>query len=325
MALLQVVPSPCFCSCRVASSLLATASQPAILAGRSFRTSLSYHNPGAVAELGRRSRRRVLASGVLLTLATAGGGLDKVDAEETKASSTTTGAQIESVFVAGAAGNTGKRVVKELLSKGFKVRAGVRDVSKAKDVLPTNSNIELVVADVTDSPERLASAIGSVDAVICATGFRPSLFDPLASWKVDNLGTVNLVDACKKNGVSRFVLVSSLLTNGAAVGQVLNPAYVFLNIVGLTLIAKLQAEQYIRRSGINYTIVRPGGLRNEPPSGNVVLQREDTLFEGSISRDYVAQVAVEALQLQEASFKVVEVVARPDAPKKTFQELFASV
>lgn len=92
--------------------------------------------------------------------------------------------------------------------------------------------------------------------------------------QVDNLGTVNLVDACKKNGVSRFVLVSSLLTNGAAVGQVLNPAYVFLNIVGLTLIAKLQAEQYIRRSGINYTIVRPGGLRNEPPSGNVVLQRE---------------------------------------------------
>lgn len=57
-------------------------------------------------------------------------------------------------------------------------------------------------------------------------------------------------------------------------GQLLNPAYVFLNVLGLTLIAKLQAEQYIRKSGINYTIIRPGGLRNDPPQGNIVMEQE---------------------------------------------------
>lgn len=57
-------------------------------------------------------------------------------------------------------------------------------------------------------------------------------------------------------------------------GQMLNPAYIFLNVFGLTLIAKLQAEQYIRKSGINYTIIRPGGLRNDPPTGNVVMEPE---------------------------------------------------
>jgi nucleoside-diphosphate-sugar epimerase len=85
---------------------------------------------------------------------------------------------------------------------------------------------------------------------------------------------VNLVDACKKNGIKRFILISSILVNGAAMGQVLNPAYVVLNLLGLTLIAKLQAENYIRSSGINYTIIRPGGLSNDPPKGNLVMSPE---------------------------------------------------
>ena len=57
-------------------------------------------------------------------------------------------------------------------------------------------------------------------------------------------------------------------------GQLLNPAYIILNVFGLVLIAKLQAENYIRKSGINYTIIRPGGLRDDPPSGNIVMEPE---------------------------------------------------
>ncbi|CAL9077946.1 unnamed protein product, partial [Musa acuminata var. zebrina] len=82
---------------------------------------------------------------------------------------------------------------------------------------------------------------GDAEAVICATGFRYS-WDIFAPWKVDNFGTVNLVEACRKTGVNRFILVSSILVNGAAMGQILNPAYIILNVFGLTLIAKLQAS-----------------------------------------------------------------------------------
>ena len=96
--------------------------------------------------------------------------------------------------------------------------------------------------------------------------------------QVDNFGTVKLVEACRKLGVNRFILISSILVNGAAMGQLFNPAYVFLNVFGLTLIAKLQAEQYIRKSGINYTIIRPGGLRNEPPTGNIVMEPEVMMY-----------------------------------------------
>ncbi|KAF8408899.1 hypothetical protein HHK36_004968 [Tetracentron sinense] len=229
------------------------------------------------------------------------------------------------VFVAGATGSTGKRIVDQLLAKGFEVKAGVRDLEKAKSILPDNPALQIVKADVTEGATKLAEVIGDdADAVICATGFRPS-WDLLAPWKVDNFGTVNLVEACRKLGVNRFILISSILVNGAAMGQILNPAYIFLNVFGLTLIAKLQAEQYIRKSGINYTIIRPGGLRNDPPRGNIVMEPEDTLYEGSISRDQVAEVAAEALVIQESSYKVVEIVSRIEAPKRSFEDLFGCI
>ncbi|XP_076939507.1 uncharacterized protein At2g34460, chloroplastic-like [Bidens hawaiensis] len=235
-------------------------------------------------------------------------------------------AEKKKVFVSGATGKTGKRIVEQLLAKGFAVKAGVRDTDKAKTMFPNPSqDLQFVKSDVTEGSEKLAQAIGDdSDAVICATGFQYS-WDLLAPWKVDYYGTVNLVDACRKVGVNRFILVSSILVNGAAMGQLLNPAYVFLNAFGLVLVAKLQAEQYIRKSGINYTIIRPGGLKNDPPNGNIVMEPEDTLSEGSIPRDQVAEVAVESLVHPESFYKVVEIVARTDAPKKSFGELFGSI
>ncbi|XP_009616616.1 uncharacterized protein At2g34460, chloroplastic [Nicotiana tomentosiformis] len=234
--------------------------------------------------------------------------------------------QKKKIFVAGATGNTGKRIVEQLLAKGFAVKAGVRNVDKAKSILPeANPLLQIVKADVTEGSAKLTDAIGDdSDAVICATGFQPSL-NLLTPWKVDNFGTVNLVDACQKLGIDRFILISSILVNGAAMGQLFNPVYIILNVMGLVLVAKLQAERYIRKSGINYTIIRPGGLKNDPPQGNIVMQPEDTLFRGSISRDQVAEVAVEALLHPESHYKVVEIVAGTDIPKHPFEELFGSI
>lgn len=229
------------------------------------------------------------------------------------------------IFVAGATGNTGKRIVEQLLARGFFVKAGVRDPEKAKSAFSSNPALQIVKADVTEGPDKLAEAISDdSEAVICATGFRRS-WDPTAPWKVDYYGTVNLIEACRKQGVNRFIIITSILVNGAAMGQLLNPAYIILNVFGLVLVAKLQAEKYIRQSGINYTIIRPGGLSNDPPSGNIVMEPEDTLAGGSISRDQVAEVAVEALIHPEASYKVVEIIARPDAPKRSIKELFAAI
>ncbi|TXG48111.1 hypothetical protein EZV62_027405 [Acer yangbiense] len=81
------------------------------------------------------------------------------------------------IFVAGATGSTGKRIVEQLLAKGFAVKAGVRDLDKARTAL-LNDNPHLHI----DS-EKIAQVIGDdSEAVICATGFRPG-WDLFAPWK----------------------------------------------------------------------------------------------------------------------------------------------
>ncbi|XP_043700406.1 uncharacterized protein At2g34460, chloroplastic-like [Telopea speciosissima] len=90
------------------------------------------------------------------------------------------------IFVAGATGNTGKRIVDQLLLKGFAVKAGVRDIEKAKTSLSNNPDLQFVKADVTEGQDKLAEAIGNdAEAVICATGFRPS-WDLFTPWKVSH-------------------------------------------------------------------------------------------------------------------------------------------
>jgi uncharacterized protein YbjT (DUF2867 family) len=215
-------------------------------------------------------------------------------------------------FVAGATGETGRRIVQELVSRNIPVRALVRDADKAKGILPPD--VELVVGDVL-KPESLSAALGDSTVVLCATGAKPS-FDPTGPYKVDFEGTKNLVDAAKTKGIENFVFVSSLCTS-----QLFHP----LNLFWLILVWKKQAEEYIQKSGLTYTIVRPGGLKNEDNPDSVVMQNADTLFDGSIPRQKVAQVCVEALFEPAARNKIVEIVAKSEAPAKSFGELFANV
>ncbi|AUB38943.1 hypothetical protein COO91_04923 [Nostoc flagelliforme CCNUN1] len=215
-------------------------------------------------------------------------------------------------FVAGAMGETGRRIVQELIARNIPVRALVRDIEKARGILSPEA--ELVVGDVLQ-PESLTAALGDSTVLLVATGAKPS-FDPTGPYKVDFEGTKNLVEAAKAKGIEHFVLVSSLCTS-----QLFHP----LNLFWLILVWKKQAEEYIQKSGLTYTIVRPGGLKNEDNSDAIVMQSADTLFDGSIPRQKVAQVAVEALFEADARNKIVEIVAKPEATSKTFGELFANV
>jgi uncharacterized protein YbjT (DUF2867 family) len=215
-------------------------------------------------------------------------------------------------LVVGATGETGRQIVQQLTARNIPVRALVRDRARAQRILPEST--ETAVGDVLE-PETLKRAIAGCTVIICATGASPSL-NPFGPYQVDYEGTKNLVDVAKVSQIEHFVLVSSLCTS-----QFFHP----LNLFWLILVWKQQAEQYIQRSGLTYTIVRPGGLKNTEDGSPIVMSRADTLFEGSISRTQVAQVCVEALSLATAQNKIVEVVARPEAKEQPFSELFAGV
>ena len=216
------------------------------------------------------------------------------------------------VFVAGATGETGRRIVRELVDRQIPVRALVRNITTARAILP--AGVELIEGNVLD-PSSLQAAIGDSTAILCATGAKPSL-DPTGPYQVDYEGTKNLVNAAKAKNIEHFVLVSSL-----CVSNFFHP----LNIFWLILWWKQQAEQYLQISGLNYTIVRPGGLKNEDSPNPVVISGADTLFDGSISRQKVAQVCVESLSSPQSRNKVLEIISRSDAPAKSWEDLFASV
>lgn len=215
-------------------------------------------------------------------------------------------------LVAGATGQTGRRIVQELVKRGVPVRALVRDRAAAQSILPPEA--ELVVGDVLQ-PETLREALGDATVVLCATGAKPG-FDPTGPYKVDYEGTKNLVDAAKAKGIEHFVFVSSLCTS-----KFFHP----LNLFFLILVWKKQAEEYLQQSGLTYTIVRPGGLKNEDNPDAILMSSADTLSEGSIPRTKVAQTCVEALYSPNARNKIVEIVAKPDAPAKSFDDLFVGV
>jgi len=215
-------------------------------------------------------------------------------------------------FVAGATGETGRRIVQALVERRIPVRALVRDLEKARAILP--ADVELVVGDVLNL-DGLREAIADCTVILSATGAAPS-FDPTGPYKVDYEGTKNLVDIAKEKGIQQFVMVSSLCAS-----RLFHP----LNLFWLILVWKKQAEEYLQKSGITYTIVRPGGLKSEDNSDQIVMTGADKLFEGSIPRTKVAQVCVESLLQPDAQNKVVEIVAKPDSPTQSLEALFAAV
>ena len=214
------------------------------------------------------------------------------------------------VFVAGATGQTGKRVVAELVKRELSVCALVRDKNKAQEILP--ASVELVVGDVMQ-PSSYSSTMGECDIVICATGATPSL-NPTVFYQVDYEGSKNLINVAKDNNIDRFIFVTSL-----CVSRFFHP----LNLFGLVLFWKKQAEKYLIDSGLNYTIVRPAGLKNEDSQYPLVVSGADTLFEGSIPRAKVAQVCVEAIFHPETNNRILEIVAQEDAPAQDWNQLFA--
>jgi uncharacterized protein YbjT (DUF2867 family) len=217
------------------------------------------------------------------------------------------------VFVAGATGETGRRVVRQLAARGIPTKALVRDLQSAQGLLP--EGVEVIVGDVLDRL-GLETAIAGCTVLICATGARPD-FNIIGPYQVDYEGTRNLVEAAKSHGIEQFVLVSSL-----CVSKFFHP----LNLFWLVLWWKKQAETYLMHSGLTYTIVRPGGLKSDDSDSRpLIMAPADTLFEGNVPRLKVAEACIEALFTPESRNKIVEVVAQDNAEVKSYGELFAGV
>ena len=163
----------------------------------------------------------------------------------------------------------------------------------------------------------LDETLRGIDALIIATGARASL-DLTGPAKVDAFGVLKQIQSCKRLGIKRVVLVSSLCT-----GKFFHP----LNLFGLILIWKKVGENYLKNNSLEWTIIRPGGLKEteEYNNQNILYTRMDSQKEGSIPRRLVAKVCIDALNCKDSINKTIEITSSEENKKISFKKAIQNI
>ena len=203
------------------------------------------------------------------------------------------------IFIAGASRGVGREIANYLTGENQKVKAMLRSDQSRADL--EGMGIKVVMGDALNVASVEQAMLGeSIHAVISTIGGLPK-----DGEKADYLGNKNLIDAAVKAGVKKFILVSSIGSGNSVVA--LPPQA--LETLKPVLIEKEKAEQYLIESGLIYTIIRPGGLKSEPATGNGVLT-EDPRVAGTIHRADVAQLVCRCLESDAANNKVLSALDR---------------
>lgn len=162
---------------------------------------------------------------------------------------------IKTVAVTGATGFVGRAVVRALLERGWSVRVLARDGSKARRVLPADRRLAMVQGSVLDgvSPARL---LAGAEACVHLVGIIRPAPGGQTFERVHVEATRAMIDACRAAGVQRFAHMSALgvTPDGKAEYQR----------------TKFEGEQLVRRSGLAWTVFRPGVIHG--PEGELVGQ-----------------------------------------------------
>lgn len=189
------------------------------------------------------------------------------------------------VLVFGGTRGTGLEIVRKLRERGEAVTVAVRSTSNTTEL--EKLGVDTVVADALDA-EQVEAAIGSksFSAVISTLGTTRGE----QHKRPDYIGNRNVIDAARGAGVKRFVFITVI---GAGDSSDAAPGF-SKRFLAEVIALKTQAEDHLRASGLDYTIIRPGGLGDVPTSGTAVLAEDPAAF-SFIGRADLADLAVQAL------------------------------
>lgn len=161
------------------------------------------------------------------------------------------------VAIAGGHGKIGLLLGKLLVEQGHTVLGLIRNPDQEDDLHAIG--VEPVLCDL-EADDDVGEAVAGVDAVVFAAGAGAGS-GVERKRTMDLGGAVKLIEAAKEKGIGRYVIVSSM---GAA-----DPPAEGGDAFGEYLRAKAAADRALVESGLDYTIVRPGMLTDEPPTGRV--------------------------------------------------------
>jgi uncharacterized protein YbjT (DUF2867 family) len=197
------------------------------------------------------------------------------------------------VLVVGAHGKVAMRLMKLLADRGDSPRGIIRSTDQASDLEAIGA--EPIVLDIEN--KEIGEAAAGSDAVVFSAGAGAGS-GPARKRTVDYGGAVNLAEAAQANDIRRYVIVSALGTNRPERwSDQMRPYYE----------AKAEADRRLEESGLDYTIVRPGGLTDDPGNGLVTIATD--LQRGEVPRDDVAAVLLAVLETPGSVGKTFELVS----------------
>jgi uncharacterized protein YbjT (DUF2867 family) len=196
------------------------------------------------------------------------------------------------VLVVGGHGKIALRLLGLLAARGDRARGLIRNPAHAAELEAAGA---VPVLGDLENDANLDAYVKGADAVVFAAGAGPGSGDARKAT-VDLGGAVKLADAAKAVGVRRYVMISSIGAErpDAATGSLLP-----------YLRAKAEADRYLIDSGLDYTIIRPGELTDEPGTGLVRLTTE-LGNRAPVTRDDVAHVLAEVLRSPATTGTVAE-------------------
>jgi len=201
------------------------------------------------------------------------------------------------VLVVGANGQIGKQLVAFIQkSDGLQARTMIRNEEQAAYFKDLGAEVALV--DLEDDIEPIAKAAEGVDAIVFTAGSGPNTGKD-KTIMIDLDGAVKTVEAAKKAGVKRFIMVSSFDTTREAI-QEASPSF------APYVIAKHYADVWLRDTDLDYTILHPGLLTNEVGTGKI--EAASKVGRAEVPREDIAKVIVSVLENDKTIGKEFQVV-----------------
>lgn len=199
------------------------------------------------------------------------------------------------VFVVGANGQVGHELVNTLhKDEHHEVTAMVRKEEQQKDF--EGKGIHSVLADLEGTVADLAEAMKGYDAVIFAAGSGGSTGQDM-TLLIDLDGAVKTVEAAEKAGVKRYVMLSAYGAGDRSTwSDEIKPYYV----------AKYYADHHVEESSLDWTILRPGALTDDAPTGKYAAGKDAE--PGDITRADVAHALAHVVDDTSTYGKAIELV-----------------
>lgn len=200
------------------------------------------------------------------------------------------------VLVVGANGKIGKFLVTLLGdSNEHDVTAMIRDSEQAEGLEAKGAR-----PLIADLEKDISGIMKGYDTVIFTAGSGPHTGAD-KTILVDLDGAFKVIDEAEKENIDRFVMISSFYADEPAKGS---------DAIRHYNVAKQRADERLENSSLNYTIIRPGRLTDDPGTGKIAAdERLEVQNQRQIPREDVAKTVVTALDLEETFHRSVKIVS----------------